>query len=189
MKKIVFTRSDGGLSVLNPCEGARLATKLTLADGTVLVSDAPKPVDQFRRGWPIAGAVAEWAETEDEFVARIAKKDVPADATDVQTVDESAIPTDRTFRNAWKHDGGGKVVHDMDKARELKKDQLRVLRKPLLADLDVAYMLADEKGDTAAKSDIAKQKQALRDVTDDPAIEAAATPEELKAAMPAALAV
>ena len=48
-------------------------------------------------------------------------------------------------------------------------------------------MQADEAGDVAAKAVIAVKKRALRDVTDDPAIAAATTPEALKAVVPAAL--
>jgi hypothetical protein len=54
--------------------------------------------------------------------------------------------------------------------------------------LDTAYMRADEVGDQQEKRRIATQKQALRDVTADPRIDAAATPEELKAVIPDALA-
>lgn len=105
---------------------------------------------------------------------------------DGQLVDHSLAPSDRTFRNAWKLDGGAIGV-DMVKARELHRNKLRELRKPKLEALDVEYQRADEKGDTAEKKRVADKKQALRDVTADPAIEAAQTPEALKAVMPAAL--
>lgn len=197
MKRIIYTRPDGGLSVCTPAQGGRLAFWITLADGTVIdardpVQRATKqnppavPVDSLLRRWPVEGAVAEWAETEDEWVARIAAKDVPKDATDVQIVDESAIPTDRTFRNGWKA-GMGKVEHDMPKCREIHKDRLRELRAPKLAALDVEYMRALEAGDSALAADIAAQKQVLRDVTKDPAITAAKTVDELKAAVPAVM--
>ncbi len=48
-------------------------------------------------------------------------------------------------------------------------------------------MLADEKGDDVLKSSIANEKQKLRDATQDPIIDAAKTPEELKAAIPMVL--
>ena len=76
---------------------------------------------------------------------------------------------------------------DMDKAREIKKDMIRAERKPKFEALDVAFMRAVEAGDTAKQAEIAAKKQALRDATDDPAITAATTPEELKAVVPAAL--
>ena len=149
MKKIIFSRPDGGLSVIHPV----INSNETL--------------------------------TEDEAIDR-ARKDIPPEAIDVQIVDESAIPSDRTFRNAWTVVAGA-VEHDMAKCREIHTDKLRTLRKPLLERLDMEYLRADERGDAAGKVAIAAQKQALRDVTSDPAIAAARTPEDLKAVMPEAL--
>ena len=72
----------------------------------------------------------------------------------------------------------------MPKARELHKEYLRALRAPKLAELDVEYQIADETENRVKKQEIAGKKLALRDVTDDPAIEASKTPEELKAVIP-----
>lgn len=101
--------------------------------------------------------------------------------------DDNEVPADRTFRNAWKPHAGGIEV-DMPKAVEIQKDRLRALRAPKLSALDVDYMRALEAGDTAAQASIAQQKRALRDVTADPIITKAKTPEELKAAIPECLA-
>jgi hypothetical protein len=49
------------------------------------------------------------------------------------------------------------------------------------------YLRADELGDTAEKQRIAALKQALRDVTDTPEIEASTTSDELKLVWPAIL--
>ena len=76
---------------------------------------------------------------------------------------------------------------NMTKAKEIKKDMIRAERAPLLESLDVQFMRAVEAGDTEAQAAIAAKKQALRDATKDPAIESAATPDELKAVRPAAL--
>ena len=73
---------------------------------------------------------------------------------------------------------------NMTKAVEIKKDMIRAERAPLLADLDVQFMRAVEAGDTAKQAEISTKKQALRDATDDPAIAAATTPDELKAVTP-----
>lgn len=173
MKKIIYTRPDGGLSVCVPSEGARLAFN---EKGELVTADS------FFHRWPVEGVTVEWAETEDEFVERISRKDVPADATNVQIVDASVIPSERTFRNAWTHCPINGCKVDMAKAREIHKSAIRELRKPLLAALDVAYMRADEVGDAAAKVRVASEKQALRDATAHPAIAAAKTPAELKAA-------
>jgi hypothetical protein len=101
-------------------------------------------------------------------------------------LEEGDLPEDRTFRLAWKLTPDGIVV-DMPKAREIHKQNLRVQRAPLLAELDTEYMRADEEGNAAEKKRIAKRKQQLRDVTDDPAISKAKTPDELKAVIPPVL--
>jgi len=79
------------------------------------------------------------------------------------------------------------ITVDMTKAREIKRDMVRAERKPLLEKLDVEYMRAQEAKDTALQQEIAAKKQALRDVTADPAIDAATTPDELKAVRPSVL--
>ena len=97
---------------------------------------------------------------------------------DVRDASSITVPADRTFRGAWQFNGAA-VEIDMAAARDIHRDKLRADRAPQLAALDVAYMKALEQGgDTAA---IAAQKQALRDVTADARIDAAATPDELKA--------
>lgn len=97
---------------------------------------------------------------------------------DVRDASSLTVPNDRTFRGAWQFNGDAVDV-DMAAAKEIHKDNLRAERAPRLADLDVAYMKALEAGSGAA--DIASQKQVLRDITSDARIEAAATPDELKA--------
>ena len=100
-----------------------------------------------------------------------------------EEVPDSVIPADRTFRNAWMVNSG-KVEHDMEKCRSLHRDRLRAMRTEKLAALDVDYMRADESGDIQKKNQIAQLKQKLRDVTADPMIDAAETPEELKLVIP-----
>lgn len=108
------------------------------------------------------------------------------DLATAREVPKGAIPQDRTFRAAWRQDGAT-IETDMPHAREIWKQKMRVVRKKKLEELDAAYMRADEAGDTQRKRDIAAQKQALRDVTADPRIAAATTPEELKAVWPEVL--
>lgn len=96
------------------------------------------------------------------------------------------IPNDRTFREAWRIPAPrAAITVDMPAAREIHRDRMRVVRAPLLAQLDVEYQRADETGED--KSPVVARKQELRDVTDDPALEIAATPDELKAVWPACL--
>jgi len=107
-------------------------------------------------------------------IEEVAAKDVPAGVS-FRIVDESEIPTDRTFRNAWKDEGGIKV--DMGKAKDITKDRLRNERKPLLEAQDVAFQRALESG--ASTAAIVSEKQRLRDITKQ--VDALASLDELKA--------
>lgn len=79
------------------------------------------------------------------------------------------------------------IVVNMEKAKEIAKDMVRVERKTLLEQLDVEMMRALETGDTNKQAEVAAKKQALRDATANTLITEAATPEDLKAAIPAVL--
>lgn len=57
---------------------------------------------------------------------------------------------------------------NIDKAKAIKLDLIRAERAPKLEALDVAFMRAFEKADTAECARIAAEKQALRDVTKEP---------------------
>ena len=74
---------------------------------------------------------------------------------------------------------------NMTKARDIHRDKVRQARNPKLASKDVEFQRALESGaDTSA---IVADKQALRDAPASAAIEAATTPDELKAAWDAEL--
>lgn len=101
MKVIVYER-NAFVEVARPLEGARLAFAIKDENGTDICRSAtPVPVDSFMRRWPVSGLTAEWAETEDEFLQRIIKKDVPSDATKIQIIDSAQLPS-RKYRNAWR---------------------------------------------------------------------------------------
>lgn len=114
-------------------------------------------------------------------------EDERATIVSIHPIDPSDIPQDRSFRDAWTHDGKT-FAHDMAKARNIHRDRMRYARAPKLAALDIDYQRADEAGDAAAKKRIGQRKQALRDVTTDPRIDAAQTPAALKAIWPEELA-
>lgn len=71
---------------------------------------------------------------------------------------------------------------NLDKARAIHLDKMRSARRPKLEELDLAFMRAQEAGTDTAE--IVAAKQALRDVTKDPAITAAQSAADLKAAWP-----
>ena len=69
---------------------------------------------------------------------------------------------------------------NMTKARDIHREKVRFARNPKLASKDIEFQRALETGaDTAA---IVAAKQALRDAPAAAAIEAASTPDVLKAA-------
>ena len=68
------------------------------------------------------------------------------------------------------------IIIDINKAKDITKDRLRVERKPLLEAQDVAFQRALElSADTSA---IVAEKQRLRDITNQ--VDTANTVEELK---------
>ena len=69
------------------------------------------------------------------------------------------------------------ITININKAKEIWKDKIRVARKPKLEELDVQYMKAQESGSDT--SDIVIKKQELRDY---PAqVDSATTTDEIKA--------
>jgi hypothetical protein len=111
-------------------------------------------------------------------IEEIAAKDVPAGVA-YKIVDSLNI--DDAYFNAYEfHPDNGAQVN-IDKAKAIHLDKWRAARAPKLSALDIAYTRADEAGDTAKKSEIAAQKQALRDVTKTPLPD---TLEEIKAVWP-----
>lgn len=55
------------------------------------------------------------------------------------------------------------ITINIEKAKEIQKEKIRKIRKPLLEKLDVEFQIALETGKDT--SDIVSQKQLLRDVT------------------------
>ena len=104
-------------------------------------------------------------------------KDVP-DGLSYEIVEDSVIPTDRTFRNAWKQNSKT-IETDMTKAKEIHKTNIRLARKDKLAELDIEFQKALET--SASTTDIVSKKQALRDAPADSAIASADTEAKLKA--------
>lgn len=90
------------------------------------------------------------------------------------------IPTQRFYRGAWCERDGA-IVHDMERAREIHRTKIRAVRELVFRPLDAAYMCADEEGmyGETRKGVVVAQKQILRDLPNDPRIDAAQTIEEL----------
>ena len=91
----------------------------------------------------------------EELAAKVVPENEP-----YKIVEDSVIPTDRTFRDAWENYESVNV--SLVKAKEITKTRLREERKPLLEAQDVLFMKAQESSsDTTA---IVTEKLRLRDV-------------------------
>jgi hypothetical protein len=98
-------------------------------------------------------------------------------------MEESEIPQDRYFRGAWIHKDDSIDV-DIDKAKNIHRDVIRELRKPLLEALDIEFTRASESKDESKMKELIDKKNALRDVTQHSILLNASTPEEIKSFMP-----
>jgi hypothetical protein len=104
-----------------------------------------------------------------EFLLMVQNKDVPK-LPDGSTTPSWIIEGDQTLqlkwvRNGWKINDNGEIYFNRDKAIEIKKEQFRNLRKPLLEKLDVQFMRALEVGDTSTIQIVTQKKSELRDIT------------------------
>lgn len=69
------------------------------------------------------------------------------------------------FFDAYEFDSEKGAILNIEKAKEIKRNQFRQARKPLLEQHDIEYMRAVETSNTAKKKAIAAKKQELRNVT------------------------
>lgn len=112
-------------------------------------------------------------------IEQVQSKDVPV-GLDSYIVRADTLPeSDGDFFNAWEQ-VNGIVTVNMQKAKEIKRDIIRVDRNARLAQLDIDFMKAVEQGDLVKQQEVAAEKQRLRDITRHPSIDACTTPEELK---------
>ena len=109
-------------------------------------------------------------------------KDVPKN-TPYKIV--SSLNIDNDYFNAYEYDDTDGAKVNLEKAKAIHKDKWRAARKPKLEKLDIDFMKAVEAGNINQQSEIAAQKQALRDVTNTPLD--GTTLEEIKAVWPAIL--
>lgn len=122
-----------------------------------------------------------------ELDVEIAKWEEGTGLRAVSHRDAGELPTDRTFRNAWKITDKAIAV-DMDKARGIQMERIREARDAKLSTLDVPFMKAIEAGDDAKRAEIATAKQTLRDLPATIDLTKAETPEALAAIWPEELA-
>lgn len=114
----------------------------------------------------------------------LAIKYIPAN-TVWYIIEESQLPLDQTFRDAWIIENG-LILVDIAKAKEIWLNKFRKVRGPILSSLDIEFMRAVEKRDINLQNEIAFKKQILRDIT---LTELPNTTEEIKATWPEVLGI
>lgn len=82
--------------------------------------------------------------------------------TEFRVIETSQLPDDPQFWGAWTID----CEVDINKAKEIWKNKIRVVRDARLKALDIEWMKAMENGESKAASLVAVKKQRLRDVTE-----------------------
>ena len=110
--RIIFTRPDGGVSVVVP---------------------APEFLVRF-------GTLA-------KGMAAVQSQSVPLGAADIQIIDSGNVPSDRTFRNAWRQ-SGGVFSTDMPLAREIHAGRIARAQVAEIARLKVEERKERLKGKT-----------------------------------------
>jgi len=129
-----------------------------------------------------SGGVSVIIPTGELNIEEVAKKDVPAGVS-YEIVEDDAIPSDRTFRDAWVM-GDCCVDHDIDKCKQIGHDKRRAARDEEFKPHDEVIMKqipgADADAAEAARAAIRTKYEQVQT-----AIDAATTPDEIKAALEA----
>lgn len=174
--RLAYTGADGYLFIVNAAPKENLDRELRM---TVFDEDGMPARDKD-------GNLVTRLLTDEEYRAFVLQHTIgglPPGAVELVTLPDDWSPPDinHLYRDAWRKDGSVISV-DMPLAREIHRGVMRNRRKPLLEALDINYLRALERNAPVAA--ILSQKQTLRDVTSDPAIEAAKTVGELRAVWP-----
>jgi len=158
-KRIVYTRPDGGVSVLIP---------------------SPEFIENYLSANP--------GRTEADALTYLQGKDVPPDALNARIEDAVNLPPSRAFRNCWRNTvgagGAERVDVDMPLARAQKMAEIRTERNKRLAETDGLILRAKETGQAAQENQLALARQALRDLPATVGLDTLATPEALNAFQP-----
>ena len=137
MKKIIFTRREDN--------------KL------LIVTAAPKKNIE-----DILGTLSD-----KEYWLHIYKTSIPHDALKVREIDESIIPDDWTFRDAWCDvTPEERIDIDLEKARDIQLEILRRARQKAFENFGVPNKLHKEVEEAILSPETRNELQRLRDITE-----------------------
>lgn len=101
-KRIIYPSDDGGVAVIIPAPEARKQVLVSDAVYETVIVPATEDAPEHEEQRIVTPAVYR-DETDDEFAAWVAAKDVP-EGKPFKIVDVADVPSDRTFRNAWEYE-------------------------------------------------------------------------------------
>tara|TARA_R100000005_G_C4929293_1_gene159025 strand:+ start:451 stop:870 length:420 start_codon:yes stop_codon:yes gene_type:complete len=108
---------------------------------------------------------------------------VVPDGADYEIVEDTVIPADKTFRNAWRKDGAT-IVENLEAAKEIAHDKRRMAREEEFKPHDELIMKqipgADNEAAEASRAAIRTKYQTMQT-----AIDAATTTAAIKSALEA----
>ena len=113
-------------------------------------------------------------------IEEVAAKDVPA-GTPYEIVEDDAIPSDRTFRNAWVM-GDCCIDHDLDKCKEIGHDIRRTKRAEEFSPYD-EVIAKQIPGVSATEAEASRQLIRDKYIEMQDNINAASTPEQIKSSL------
>lgn len=137
MKRIVYTRPDGGVSIC--CPAREIMAHLT--GGGFFANPARGVIDHRIEAETAAGrpewlahryvkALAFGGCTDAEAFEIIRDRDCAPHGTGFELWDFDDLPQDRWFRSAWRRShNGGPVYIDMDKARKIQLQRIASIAK------------------------------------------------------------
>lgn len=105
-------------------------------------------------------------------IDEVALKDVP-DGTPYEIVDDSVLPTDRIFRNAWEMQGAA-VVESLPKSKLICHDVRRLKRAAEFAPLDVEATIPAKAATAEAARQVIRDKYATIQTSIDAAVDTGA---------------
>jgi hypothetical protein len=170
MKKILYTRPDGGVSIVIP------SPKESIEQALCRYNDV-----QWENILPLLDAVDNDPNfsihkvediikmrplTQEEYETHVRERSVPVDAINVRDIADSDIPASREFRNAWVDvTPESSIDIDCEKARNIKLEELRRVRNLELSKSDIEMTKALEEADSVKIKDLKTKRQSLRDIT------------------------
>jgi len=123
--------------------------------------------------------------TEEAYRQHVLERSIPEGAVNLKEISAEDLPESRDFRNAWEMQED-KIVHNMEKARDIHLGRIREERNKKLTQLDTEWLKASSQNNKDKVAKVEAEKQILRDLpaSISPALEACDNVEDLKKVMP-----